>query len=121
MVELLFEQFFFLNYLFSFPRWFAPFVEIVRCICFLFAEKTLLKIPETELKEFNLELNFVSHLLKLVFAWSAVLWALVFAFRQLDAKFEISVKLTEKLTKLQKKLIKGLYIRIDEKEFKKVN
>lgn len=106
------------NFLF---RWFAPLLEISRCFCFIFAKSTLLKVTETEFKEFNLELNVVSHVLQMLFIWSAVLWAIVFAYRLLDAKLQITSNLDEKLSKLQKKLIKGLQIRMNETEFKKVN
>lgn len=57
----------------------------------------------------------------MLFIWSAVLWAIVFAYRLLDAKLQITSNLDEKLSKLQKKLIKGLQIRMNETEFKKVN
>lgn len=62
----------------------------------------------------------VSQALRAMFMWSAVLWAIVFAYRQLDVKLEITVKLNKQLNKWQRELIKG-QIRMDEKEFKKVN
>ena len=96
-------------------------LEIVRCICFLFVDRTLLKVTETEFREFNLQLEAVSQVLRVLFAWSAILWTIVFAYRQVDARLEITAKLNEKLSKLQRKLVKGFQIRMDEKEFKKAN
>lgn len=69
------------------------------------------------MKEFNLELNFVSRILRTLFIWSAILWTIVFTYRQLDNKYELK----SKFNNLKKKLIKGLQIRVDEKEFKKIN
>lgn len=96
-------------------------LEIARCICFLFAEKTLLKVTEIEMKEFNIEVTVASRVLRIIFGLSAVCWALVFAYRHFNSKFDLTRKLEEKLIILRKKLIKGFQIRMDEKEFKKVN
>lgn len=95
-------------------------LEISRCFCFLFVDRTLLKVTEIEFREFNLELTMVSQVLRAMFVGSGVLWAIVFAYRQLDVKLEITVKLNEQLSKWQRELIKG-QVRMDEKEFKKVN